>query len=64
MLTYRVYLIDADDRVVSYRPVEADTDADALEAARRFVDGCELEVWDLDRKIGRLKRAGNSGEPF
>jgi hypothetical protein len=26
-------------------------------AARQFVDGCDVEVWHLDRKIGRLERA-------
>jgi hypothetical protein len=57
MPTYRAYLIDADNRVSSYRPIEADTDAAALQAARQFVDGCDVEVWDLDRMIGRLERA-------
>ena len=56
MPTYRAYLINRDNRVSSYRPVDADTDADALEAARQFVDGCDVEVWHLDRMIGRLKR--------
>jgi hypothetical protein len=56
MPTYRAYLIDGDDRVASYKPIEADTDADALDAARQFVDGCDVEVWLLDRKIGRLER--------
>jgi hypothetical protein len=27
-----------------------------LKAARQFVDGCDVEVWQLDRKIGRLER--------
>jgi hypothetical protein len=57
MPTYRAYLINEDNRVASYKPVEADTDADALTAARQFVDGCDVEVWLLDRKIGRLTRA-------
>jgi len=60
MPTYRAYLIDADNRVSSYRPVDADTDVDALNAARQFVDGCDVEVWHLDRMIGRLERAGKS----
>jgi hypothetical protein len=59
MPTYRAYLINADDRVASFRPLEADTDAEALRAARQFVDGCDVEVWHLDRKIGRLERARN-----
>jgi hypothetical protein len=39
MPTYRAYLIDADNRVSSYRPIEADTDAAALQAARQFAEG-------------------------
>ena len=56
MPTYRAYLIDEDNRVASYKPIEAETDADALAAAHQFVDGCDVEVWQLDRKIGRLAR--------
>jgi hypothetical protein len=59
MPTYRAYLIDENDRVASYKAVEADSDADALLAARQFVDGCDVEVWHLDRKIGRLERTRN-----
>ena len=55
MPTYRAYLMDADDRVASYRPIDADSDAEALQAARQFVDGCAVEVWYLDRKVGRLE---------
>jgi hypothetical protein len=56
MPTYRAYLIDGDDRVASYKPIDAETDAEALKAARQLVDGCDVEVWHLDRKIGRLGR--------
>jgi hypothetical protein len=57
MPTYRAYMIDRDNRVASYKPIEADTDAEALKAARQFVDDYDVEVWHLDRKIGRLERA-------
>ena len=57
MPTYRAYTIDRDNRVASYKSIEADTDAEALEAARQFVDDYDVEVWHLDRKIGRLERA-------
>jgi hypothetical protein len=33
MATYRAYLINGDNRVSSYRAIDADTDADALTAA-------------------------------
>ncbi len=59
MPTYRAYLINGDNRVTSCKPVDADTDMEALTAARQFVDGCDVEVWYLDRKIGRLEREKN-----
>ncbi len=56
MPTYRAYLIDDENRVASYRAIEAATDEEALEAAKQLVDGHDVEVWLLDREIGRLKR--------
>ncbi len=56
MPTYRAYLINEDNRVASYKPIDADADAEALTAARPLADGCDAEVWRLDRKIGRLER--------
>jgi hypothetical protein len=56
MPTYRAYLIDENNRVASYKPVNAEGDAEALQAARHFVDGRDVEVWYLDRKVGRLER--------
>ena len=44
MPTYRAYLIDGDNRVTSYKPLDADTDAEAMKAARQLVDGCDVEV--------------------
>jgi hypothetical protein len=58
MRTYRAYLIDHDDRVVDYRPVAANTDQEALEKSRQYVDGHDVEVWYLDRMIGRLNQDG------
>jgi hypothetical protein len=40
---------------VSFKPIEAETDEDALLAARQFTNGCEVEVWHLDRKVGRIE---------
>jgi hypothetical protein len=57
MPTYRAYLINGDNRVTSCKPIDADTDAEALTAARLFAESCDVEVWDLDRKVGRLARA-------
>ena len=60
MPAYRAYLINWDNRVSSYRAIDAATDAEALTAARQFVEGCDVEVWYLDCKIGRLERGKNS----
>ena len=56
MPIYRAYLIDKNDRVDSYKPVEADNDERALEAAKPLLDSHDygIEVWLLDRIIGRL----------
>lgn len=54
MAIYRAYLIDADDRVASCKVVDAGSDTEALEAARQFVQERDVEVWLLDRKVGRL----------
>lgn len=54
MPTYRAYLIDKDNRVDSYKPLDAASDEEALETARRLVDGHDVEVWFLDRMVGRL----------
>jgi hypothetical protein len=54
MPIYRAYLIDSENRVRSFEPIEAGSDEEALKAAKRFVDGHDVEVWLLDRKVGRL----------
>lgn len=55
MPTYRAYLINRDDRVTSYRPIEAATDEQAMDLAKQFIDGHAVEVWLLDRKVGRIE---------
>jgi hypothetical protein len=62
MPTYRAYLINGQNCVSSYRPLDAATDAEALKAAIQFVNGCEVEVWHLDRMIGRLPRMKEAKE--
>jgi hypothetical protein len=49
-------LIDKDNRVHSYKPIDADGDEEVLEAAEQFVDGHDVEVWLLDRMVGRLSK--------
>jgi len=44
------------DRVIDYRAVPATTDREALETSRQYVDGHDVEVWYLDRMVGRLSQ--------
>ena len=54
MPIYRAYLIDKDDKVDSFKPLDAESDEEALEVAKQLVDGHDVEVWFLDRMVGRL----------
>jgi hypothetical protein len=44
MPTYRAYLINEDNRVTSYRPLEAASDEEALETASKLWTGT---TWSL-----------------
>jgi hypothetical protein len=54
MRTYRAYLIDRHDRVIDYKAIPAKSDREALEKSSQYVDGHDVEVWHLDRMVGRL----------
>src|SRR4051795_1436807 len=45
MTTNRAYLIDGCNPVLSYRPLEADSDAGPLTVARQILAACQVEVW-------------------
>jgi hypothetical protein len=57
MPIYRAYLIDIENRIDSFKPVEADSDEEALAAAKQYAERYDVEVWLLDRKVGRLGRS-------
>jgi coenzyme F420-reducing hydrogenase alpha subunit len=50
-----IYRIEEDGHIKQAPIVIAcDTDEQAIERARQYVDGEAIEVWDLDRVVGRL----------
>ena len=51
---YRAYLIGQAGRVESATPIEAATDAEAVEKARQLLDGLAIELWDRSRLVVRL----------
>jgi hypothetical protein len=58
MAYYRVYLFNSENHL---KLIQAETDEQALKAAQRFVDGCDVEVWYRERKIGRLHLQPSDG---
>ena len=56
MLDYRAYLIDRNDRVIARKDIVAPSDEAALEAARLYTEGVDVEVWDHARKVGRVSK--------
>jgi len=56
MQQYRAYLVGEDGVFRSAEAFEAPSDASALVFARQFTRQGNVEVWQLGRKIGLVKR--------
>lgn len=54
MTDYRAYIIGRDGHFKTFKIIVAADDEQAVDAARQFVDGCAVEVWELDRKVAVL----------
>ncbi len=55
MIDYRAYVVGKDGHFQDFKVVEAENDEEAVAKAQKLVDGHDLEVWYLDRKITVLK---------
>ena len=55
MLDYRVYLIGSDGLFHNAVPLKCGDDDEAIEKARQLVDGHDVELWQLDRKVAGVK---------
>jgi hypothetical protein len=61
MADYRVYIIGADGHFRSAIPLVCENDDDAIERAKQLVDGHDLELWQLGRKVvGISHKSGSS----
>lgn len=58
MTAYRLYFLSANDHIEDVRILDCGSDQEALESAREFIDGRDLELWERDRFISRLPRVG------
>jgi hypothetical protein len=48
---YRVYVIGGDGHFVRAIQIDCPTDEAAVDSAKHLVDGHDIELWQLDRKI-------------
>jgi hypothetical protein len=52
---YRAYILNAEDHFVSHEELVCDCDSQAVEQAKRLVDGHDVELWNGERLIIRLE---------
>jgi hypothetical protein len=52
---YRAYLIGRDGRIVKRHDFVARDDEDAMQQARQYLNGLDIELWTRNRKVGLLK---------
>ena len=56
MAGYRAYSVGIDGHFVGFEALVCADDAEAIEKAKRFVDGHDIELWSGDRFLIRLSR--------
>jgi hypothetical protein len=55
VIAYRLYTLARDGKVsASPRIVECKDDDEALEIARRYVDGHDIEIWRDNKRVGLI----------
>jgi len=52
---YRAFFLSQDGHVFKAEGFEASGDGEATQKAQRLVDGHDVEVWQLARKVGSIK---------
>ena len=57
-MDYRAYVLDDNGSIVNVRALEAPDDSEAVEQARKHLDGYDLEVWQRARKVKLLPGKG------
>jgi hypothetical protein len=54
---YRAYTVGRDGHFNGFEPLICADDAEAIEKAKRLVDGYDIELWSGKRFITRVSRA-------
>ena len=55
MIGYRVYLIDSDGHIQQRIDLQCEDDERAKEQAKKLVDGHDVELWQLNRRVCEFK---------
>jgi hypothetical protein len=51
---YRAYTVGDDGHFIAHEPLVCGNDEEAIENAKRFVDGHDIELWNGARLVIRL----------
>jgi hypothetical protein len=51
---YRVYVIGVDGHFLRAIQLDCRDDSAAIESAKQFIDGHDIELWQRDRRIARF----------
>jgi hypothetical protein len=55
MLTYRIYLLNEDNKIYHFRVASCDTDADAIRVGGHLLtEAPAIEIWQAQRRVARL----------
>lgn len=56
MSGYRVYLFGQDGHIAKGEIIECTNDEEAIQKAKQFVHGCDVELWQLSRFIASFPK--------
>jgi hypothetical protein len=56
-MDYRIYFLDDEGRIISFKGVVCESDQQAIEQARQLLEGRDAELWQQHRFVVRLNRA-------
>jgi hypothetical protein len=63
VIEYRAYIVGHDGHFVRCEPIVSPGDSEAIEKAKRFVDGHDVELWSGARLVMRLSAETKQGRP-
>ena len=56
MADYRAYTLGTDDHFLGFEALICADDLEAIDKAKRLVDGHDIELWSGERFVTRLER--------